>query len=163
MESNDRICITRKQAFLIGFGLLIVAMVIIANLINSRMLSSRSRAAGADLTPLPGNSFEERARSMSAMCEGLKGYLARTGYTSNVKVGFDRFTGRYYSLETVNPVVTPPAGQKMAAYCAVTGVLGDNWCAGITAEPACKADCAWVPKCGICAPKGVDESLICQP
>lgn len=161
MDRKDTVNITHNQAFAAGIVFVILLLAVCASYVSSSQLSSRSRAAGADLNAVPGSSFGERAKTVSAACRQLKGYLAWTGKNDVGGAVFDRFTGRYYSLDRVNPVVTPPVGQPLAGYCAVSGKPEGNWCRKIMAEPACKADCNWITSCALCAPKGVDGSLIC--
>lgn len=163
MENKDAFCISRNNAFIIGFVILLIGIALFANFVNSRQLSDRSRASGTDLNSLPASGYAERVKEVSNACSDIKGYLARQVVSDTGTILFDRFTGYYYSIEKVNPVVTPPPGKLLAGYCATSGVPGGNWCKTITTPTACNADCAWITKgsCALCAPKGADARFIC--
>jgi hypothetical protein len=158
MDNKNAVSISREKFILIGLFIFFVILALFANLINSKRLSNNSRASGTNQL-----SYNNRVQEITELCTSIKGYLARTEMAEGL-ILFDRFSGRYYSLDKKNPAVTPLPAQPDTAYCGSNGVFEKNWCESIISESACRADCVWIQTetCGKCAPLGVDPGIICS-
>ena len=150
--------ILRKNAVIIIIALFIFGFVFLAGYINSRRFYVSPHASGTNQL-----TYTNRVQEITGLCTSIKGYLARTEMAEGL-ILFDRFSGRYYSLDKKNPAVTPLPAQPDSAYCGSNGVPEKNWCESIISESACRADCVWIQTetCGKCAPLGVDPGIICS-